>query len=63
MAAMNTTKAVGLGFSYDKRKRRNQHRRAARELLRNGGIFNHFSAPGSSFWMLAQWHKAQARAI
>ncbi|HET6890515.1 MAG TPA: hypothetical protein VFH31_05385 [Pyrinomonadaceae bacterium] len=63
MSPLNKTRAKELGFSGDKRKRRNQHRKAANKLLRGGGIFNGFSAPGSSFWQMAQWHKAQARAL
>lgn len=52
-----------MGFSPDKRKRRRQHRHAAKHLLSNGGLFNGFSAPGSTFWCVAQWHKAQIRLI
>lgn len=63
MALLNTKRAVQLGFSADKRKRRRQHRTAAKQLLTNGGFFNRFSAPGSTFWQVAQWHKAQARAL
>jgi len=50
-------------YSSDKRKRRNQHRQNARHLLTNGGFFNGFSAPGSTFWQVAQWHLAQARYL
>jgi hypothetical protein len=60
---MNKATAKQYGFSDDKRKRRRQHRCSARSLLRQGGFFNGFSAPGSSFWTIAQWHKAQARAL
>lgn len=63
MALLNKTRAVQMGFSADKRKRRRQHRKAARMLINGGGFFNGFSAPGSTFWQVAQWHKAQARAL
>lgn len=63
MALLNKTRAAQMGFSADKRKRRRQHRKAAKNLLINGGFFNGFSAPGSTFWQVAQWHKAQARAL
>jgi hypothetical protein len=52
-----------MGFSADKRKRRREHRQAARKLLRRGGFFNNLSAPRTTYWEVAQWHKAQARAI
>lgn len=52
-----------MGFSADKRKRRREHRQAARKLLRSGGFFNNLSAPRTAYWEVAQWHKAQARAI
>lgn len=45
----------------DKRKKRRMHRNAAKNLLSNGGLFNGFSAPGSTFWCVAQWHLKQAR--
>lgn len=61
MKALNKKQALQLGLSLDKRKRRNQHRTAARNLLREGGFFNNLSAPNSTFWQIAQWHKNQAR--
>lgn len=63
MALLNKQRAAQMGFSSDKRKRRRQHRNAAKNLLGSGGIFNGFSAPGSGFWEIAQWHKGQARAL
>ncbi len=47
----------------DRRKRKRAHRRAAKNLLGNGGLFNGFSAPGSSFWYVAQWHLKMARYL
>lgn len=47
----------------DKRKQRRAHRRAARYLLTHGGFFNGYSAPGSTFWSVAQWHLQQARKL
>jgi hypothetical protein len=60
---MNKRAALEMGYAADKRKRRRQHRVAALELLKNGGLLNWNSARGSTFWQVAQWHKAQARAI
>ena len=54
---------VGLGYSNDKRKRRNQHRQNAKTLLSNGGVFNVFSARGSTFWHVAQWHLNNAKYL
>lgn len=45
----------------DKRKKRRLHRNAAKSLLSNGGLFNNFSAPGSTFYAVAMWHLKQAR--
>lgn len=63
MKALSTERAVSMGYSSDRRKRKRQHRKAARALLRSGGFFNGLSAPGSSFHAVAQWHLAQARAL
>lgn len=52
-----------MGYSNDKRKRRNQHRTNAKKLLKSGGFFNNYSAVGSSFWYVAQWHLSQARYL
>lgn len=52
-----------LGFSSDKRKRRNEHRRAAHNLLTNGGVFNNFSAKGSTFNAVVSWHLNNARYL
>jgi len=52
-----------LGYSEDKRKRRRQHRRAAKKLLSSGGFFDNLAAPGTNLWMVAQWHKEQARRL
>ena len=60
---INTKEAILMGYSADKRRRRRQHRKIARQLLREGGFFNNYSAPGSTAWCVAQWHKANARAI
>jgi hypothetical protein len=52
-----------MGYSTDKRKRRHQHRTNVRELLGSGGLFSNYSAIGSSFWYMAQWHLSQARYL
>lgn len=48
-------------MTIDKRKKRRAHRKAAKNLLKNGGLFNGFSAPGSTFFCIAQWHLKQSR--
>jgi hypothetical protein len=63
MTILNKQRAQDMGYSPDKRKRRRQHRGAANALLRAGGFFNGFASPGSTAWQIAQWHKAQARAL
>lgn len=63
MKALSTERAVSMGYSSDRRKRKRQHRIAARALLRDGGFFNGHSAPGSTSHTVAQWHLAQARAL
>lgn len=63
MSILNKHKALEMGYSSDKRKRRNQHRTAARKLLNSGGFFNGFSTRGSTFHSIAAWHLANARAI
>lgn len=46
------------GFSTDKRKRRKEHRRTAREIIgHNVGVFG----PSSSFAAIAVWHLYNAR--
>lgn len=63
MPPLNKKRAAEMGYSPDKRKRRRQHRRNARALLKGGGFFNGFSAYGSRFHAVAMWHLAQARAL
>ena len=63
MKTINDKQAIAMGFSTDKRKRKNQHRTASRNLLRNGGFFNCYSARGSTFGDVAAWHLSQARAL
>lgn len=63
MTTLNKQRAVELGYSSDKRKRRRQHRTAAQILQKSGGFFNGFSRPGSTFWEMMQWHKNQARSL
>lgn len=54
MSTMSSNKAVGLGFSTDKRRRRREHRLAARYLREQ--------ARGSSTLLgVAAWHLQQAR--
>jgi len=63
MKILKREQAAKMGFSADKRKRRHQHRCAAKNLLREGGFFNCFSARGSTFGQIAMWHLSQARAL
>ena len=49
------------GFSPDKRRRRRQHRKAARALIAGGTLFNGSAPPGSIPWCAAQWHLLMAR--
>lgn len=64
MVLLNKQRAAQMGFSTDKRKRRRQHRTAARYLLKNGGFFNGYSdRRGSMFNEVAMWHLEQARAL
>lgn len=60
---MRTTIPASFGFSTDKRRRRRQHRQAARALI-NGGTFLNGRAPvGSTPWHVAQWHLQMARYV
>lgn len=47
----------------DKRKKRKAHRNMAKNLLGGGGLFNGYSARGSSFWLVAMWHLKKARNL
>lgn len=63
MQAMKRAQAVKMGFSPDRRKRKRQHRRAAKALI-GGGTFLNATAPrGSTPWLVAKWHLGQARAL
>lgn len=53
---------LGSSYSSDKRKRRRQHRHAAKALVGAGTFMNPGRAPvGSTLWTVAQWHLANAR--
>jgi hypothetical protein len=60
---MRTKLHQNMGYSTDERKWWHQHRTSARKLLGSGGLFNNYSAVGSSFWYVAQWHLSQARYL
>lgn len=51
------------GFSIDKRKRRKQHRRTAKDLLTKGGIFDNHPACRNTFHSIAMWHLSNARYL
>lgn len=63
MKKLPLNQALKMGFSSDKRKRRNEHRTAARKLLKSGGFFNGYSARGSTFGEVAAWHLSQAKLL
>lgn len=50
-------------FSSDKRKRRRQHRRAARRLIEMGTLLNARALPGMTPHAVARWHLQQARYL
>lgn len=63
MKAMAKELAVKMGYSADRRKRKRQHRKAARKLLRGGTLFHSVAPVGSIPWCVAKWHLEQARAV
>lgn len=60
---LKQAEAVQLGYSLDPRKRRRQHRVNARNLVGAGTFLNATAPRGSTPYMMAQWHLAQARAL
>lgn len=62
-SALSTARALKMGYSADKRKRRRQHRQAAQQLLGAGTLLNARAPRGSIPGTVAAWHLAQARAI
>jgi hypothetical protein len=56
-------RALMMGYSADKRKRRREHRVAARELIGAGTFLNARAPVGSTSWEVARWHLAQARGL
>lgn len=62
-AALNVNRAIKMGYSADKRKRRRQHRQAARQLMGAGTLLNSKTPRNSTPGLVARWHLAQARAI
>lgn len=63
MKAMAKELAVKMGYSADRRKRKRQHRKAARNLLRGGTLLNAVVPAGSIPLCVAKWHLEQARAV
>ena len=63
MKILKTKHALEMGFSQDRRKRRSEHRTAAKNLINGGTLFNSKAPPGSIPWVVAQWHLFQARGI
>lgn len=54
MKVLSWDRALAMGYSPDKRKRRRQHRRNARELSQYGG---------GTCAMVANWNRQQARLV
>lgn len=53
-AALNVNRAIKMGYSADKRKRRRQHRQAARQLMGAGTLLNSKTPRNSTpVWSLA----------
>jgi hypothetical protein len=61
MRVLPVAQALKMGYSADKRKRRREHRRAARMLIASGTIFNARAPRGSIPHSVAAWHLFQAR--
>lgn len=60
---MTQQEARQRGFSADKRKRRREHRQAARALIHGGTLFNARAPIGSIPWEVSRWHLWQARHV
>lgn len=60
---LSATRAAKLKFSLDQRKRKNQHRTTAREILLESGFFARGNQSGTTMHSIAQWHLAQARML
>lgn len=58
---LTAERATAMGYSGDKRKRRRAHRRAARQLIDGGTLFNAKAPCGSGPHAVAMWHLFQAR--
>lgn len=55
--------AVNIGYSKDRRKRKREHRLAAKKLLNSGTLFYVIAPKGSTLYNIAQWHLAQAYSL
>lgn len=60
---LSDQKAVEMGYSLDKRKRKNQHRKAAKQLLLEMGFFARGRDRRTTMNSVAGWHLAQARML
>lgn len=60
---LSDDKAIRMGYSADKRKRKNQHRELAKQLLGENGFFAQGKQRGTTMNALAHWHLAQARLL
>lgn len=60
---LSNERAVRMGYSSDKRKRKNQHREMARQLLGEQGFFARGADRGTTMNSIAVWHLTQARML
>lgn len=60
MVAIGYASYVGL---LDKRKQRRMHRKTARGLINGGTLFHNRAPVGSTPWVVAKWHRNQARYV
>ena len=63
MRVLTTAQALRMGFSADRRRRKRQHRRAARALMQGGTLLNPRAGRGTIPGDVARWHLEQARYL
>ena len=57
---MKDNQAISMGYSADKRKRKNQHRTCSKEILKEFGFFARGNQRGTTMNGIALWHLSQA---
>jgi hypothetical protein len=63
MKVLSDQLAVSMGYSPDKRKRRREHRNAAKELMASGTLLNPRTSRNTILGSVAWWHLQQARYL